>query len=72
VSEDRSRRRINERTGKQNARGFEELNTVRNVVVSEDSGNSSLDTYNSDCRNQSEISRSDREGGINKYLDNRK
>ena len=48
ASEDRSRRRINERTDNENVRGFGELNTVRNVVVSEDSGNSSLDTYNSD------------------------
>ena len=46
ASEDRSKRRINVRTGKENVRGFGELNTVRNVVVSEDSGNSSLDTYN--------------------------
>ena len=44
ASEDRSRRRINERTDNENVRGFGELNTERNVVVSEDSGNSSLDT----------------------------
>ena len=67
VSEDRSRRRMNVRTGNENLRGFSELNTVRNMVESEDSGNSSLDSYNSDCRNQSEINRSDRAGGINKY-----
>ena len=48
ASEDRSRRRINVRTDNENVRGFGELNTERNVVVSEDSGNSSLDTYNSD------------------------
>ena len=45
-----SRRRINVRTEKENLRGFGELKTVRNAVVSEDSGNSSLDTYNSDYR----------------------
>ena len=48
ASEDGSRRRINVRTEKENVRGFGHLNTVRNVVVCEDSGNSSLDTYNSD------------------------
>ena len=41
---------MNVRTGKQTVRGFGELNTVRDLVVSEDSGNSSQDTHNSDWR----------------------
>ena len=41
---------MNVRTGKQTVGGFGELKTVRDLVVSEDSGNSSQDTHNSDCR----------------------
>ena len=75
ASEDRSRRRINVRTAKENVRDLGQLSTARNVVVSEDSGNSSLDTYDSDWGksydNQSGINRSDSEGGI-KYWAGRK
>ena len=50
VSEDRGRHRMNARVKKENIRGFGELNTVRNAGVSEDSGNSSLGTSDSHCR----------------------
>ena len=56
-------------------KGFSELNTERNVVVSEDSGNSSLDTYNRDLgkrdNNKSDMSRNYWDGGIT-YWANRK
>ena len=63
------------RTEKENVRGFGQINTMRNGMVSEDSGNSSLDTYDSywgkSYNNQAEINRGDSEGGI-KYWANRK
>ena len=70
ASEDRSKRRMNVRIEKENLRGFGHWNTERKVVVSEDSGYCSLDTYNIDCsnsyNNQAEINRSDREKYISK------
>ena len=63
------------RTEKENVRGFGQIKPVRNGMVSEDSGNSSLDIYNShwgkSYNNQAEINRRDSEGGI-KYWANRK
>ena len=53
TSADHSRRGMNVKSVKENVRGGSQFSNVRSVKLSEDSGNSSLDTYTTDSRNSS-------------------